>query len=79
MNLAMQRKVADGEARDIGACERVGPYYLLATFMEDVDYCDLKAGVWIWSIGRRLSDGVILASPRNDLYQNGEFECLWLR
>lgn len=79
MNLAMQRKVRNGEARDIGACERVGRYYMLATFMDDVDYCDLAAGVWIWSIGRRLTDGMILASPSADLYQNPEFECLWLR
>lgn len=34
---------------------------------------------YIWSIGKRHSDGVILASRNGDLYQNPEFECLWLR
>jgi hypothetical protein len=79
INQAMKRKIDDGEAIDLRHCARQGPYYILKEFVDDVDYCDGQKEQWIWSIGRRKKDGVILASPMADLYQNPEFECLWLR
>jgi hypothetical protein len=48
-------------------------------FKEGFDYCDAKNERWIWSIGRRLSDGTVLASLTDEFYQNAEYECLWLR
>lgn len=53
--------------------------YQLENFWEDHDYCDSATEQWIWSIGRRYSDGVIIASTAADLYQNPDYECLWLR
>lgn len=78
-NCAMARKLERGEAIDVSAFPREGKYYVLDAYADELDYCDAKAEQWIWSIGRRRSDGRILASPVNDLYQNPDFECLWLR
>ena len=79
MNMAMKRKVEDGDAIDVSKCEREGRYYVLIEFVDGADYCDTEKTVWIWSIGRRISDGKILASTAQDLYQNPDFECMWLR
>jgi len=79
MTNAMHRKVAATDAVDLSKNKREGDYYVLERFVDDVDYCDLEKTAWIWSIGRRHSDGVILASTSADLYQNPDFECLWLR
>jgi hypothetical protein len=78
-NRAMARKLMTGRAIDVSGCERYGGAYILPSFIEGVDYCDRKTEEWIWSIGRRKSDGVILASKRDEFYQNDNFECLWLR
>ncbi len=78
-NLRMQEKLQSNEAIDLSSCKREGKYYIIENFVEGVDYCDWEKQWWIWSIGKRYSDGVILASTRADLYQNPEFECLWLR
>lgn len=89
-NKAMQRKINSGEAIDLKDCRRIeadgtvegnkkNPYYVVENFIDDADYCDSSTESWIWSIGRRKSDGLILASTTADLYQNDEFECLWLR
>lgn len=78
-NQAMKRKLDKHEAVDVGPFPREGDYYRLDAFADDIDYCDATLEAWIWSIGRRLRDGMILASLQNDLYQNPEFECLWLR
>lgn len=86
----MERKIARGDAIDIKDCERLpadgtfegnnkNPYYILKSFEDDMDYCDSTLENWIWSIGRRKSDGLILASTTADLYQNDEFDCLFLR
>lgn len=77
-NRAMARKLIDGEAIDISGYPRTGQYYILIG-VEGKDYCDAEREEWIWSIGRRRADGVILASVSSDLYQNPQFECLWLR
>lgn len=79
MNNAMQRKIDANDAIDLSTHPREGDYYVLPLFVDDIDYCDRSKTVWIWSIGRRRSDGVILASTSADLYQNPDFECLWLR
>lgn len=79
LNLAMQRKLENERCIDVKDCEREGDYYVLEEFVDDVDYCDSTTETWIWSIGKRHSDGKILASTQGDLYQNPDFECLWLR
>lgn len=78
-NKRMEEKIESGEAFDVRACPREGRYYRLPEFFEDTDYCDGENEWWIWSIGRRHSDGVILASTAADLYQNPDYECLFLR
>ena len=40
---------------------------------------DAKNETWMWSVGRRISDNVLIASTTTDLFQNPEYECLWLR
>jgi len=79
INQRMQEKIESGDAVDLSKCKREGRYYIVPEFFDDVDYCDAAAECWIWSIGRRYSDGVILASTGNDLYQNPQFQCLFLR
>jgi hypothetical protein len=82
-NKAMKRKLDSGEAlcvREEGLEVEGSPgLFELNRFVDDVDYCDSKTERWIWSIGRRLSDGKIFASYGSDLYQNHNFECLFLR
>jgi hypothetical protein len=77
--LSMKRKLDAGEAIDISECPREGEYYILKEATERKDYFDLRNEIVIWSIGRRRRDGVILASAKRDLYDNPDFECLWLR
>lgn len=78
-NQAMRRKLNSGEAIDVSSLPTYGGAYILPTFTEDVDYCNSRTERWIWSIGRRKADGVILASHSTEFYQNAEYECLWLR
>jgi len=79
INKAMQEKLESGEAVDVSGCTREGRYYVLESFTEDADYCDAKKEFWIWSIGIRYSDGKILASTGSELYQNKDYQCIWLR
>lgn len=80
-NLAMKKELEKGAAldvREIGT--EVGPgKYQLPKVVDGKDYCDSRTEAWIWSIGKRKTDGVILASTAADLYQNDDYECLWLR
>lgn len=78
-NRAMARKLETRRALDLSMHPRVGNYYILDKVVDGMDYCDAVREVWIWSIGRRKSDGVILASDEANLYQNPDYECLWLR
>jgi len=78
-NKSMRRKIENGDAIDVGGFPTYGGAFVLPVFVDDIDYCDAKRERWIWSIGRRKSDGVILASCTDEFYQNAEFECLWLR
>ncbi len=82
-NLRMAEKLEDGDAVDVSDWPREGDYYIAPGIPEDyrrgLDYCVARDEVWIWSIGQRLADGVILVSRQSDLYQNPAFDCLWLR
>jgi len=79
-NKAMERKIASGEAIDIGKNYRTGQGdYILGSFVEEKDYCDSLLEQWIWSIGRHNETGLILASTSTKFYQNDQYECLFLR
>jgi hypothetical protein len=79
-NLRMQEKIERGEAIDVGDFPQVdGDYVITHNFVDGVDYCVAAEDAWIWSIGRRKADGVILASTTGKFYQNPDFECIWLR
>jgi hypothetical protein len=80
-NLAMQRKLEKLECLDVGEIGLpISPgVYQLSKFTEDADYCDAKHEAWIWSIGKRLSDGQIFAAIDTRFYQHPDYECLWLR
>lgn len=81
MNLAMERKLEKGEAVDVTkAGERIAPgVWRLREFVDNVDYCDAEREEWIWSIGRNLATGDIVAATDTRFYLNDEWECLWLR
>jgi hypothetical protein len=53
--------------------------FRLDRFDAGADYCVGSTEQWIWSIGRRLSDGAIFAAIDSRFYQNPEFHCLFLR
>lgn len=88
-NRAMARKLADGQAVDVaevGTVEernaagvatvwRLPPQF----FFEHHDYCHVPTEDWIWSIGRRKSDGAIFCALDARYYQSETFTCLWLR
>lgn len=80
-NLRMREKLNKGEAVDVSVYPTYGGAFVLPAgiFKEGLDYCDAKNEKWIWSIGRRLCDGVILASYSDEFYRNNNFECIWLR
>ncbi len=80
-NRAMAEKLREGSAVDISAFGREGHHYLLDAYADGIDYCDMNREAWVYSIGRRRKDGKIIAStnPNSDLYQNPEYDCLWLR
>lgn len=76
----MEDLLRNGKCVDVSKFPRDGKYYVLpGPPATSIDYCDATYERWVWSIGRRLSDGVILASLAPDLYANKNFECLWLR
>ena len=77
----MREMLMNHKAIDVSGCKKEGVFYILPSgmFAENLDYCNKETEQWIWSIGRRLSDNVILASHSTELYQNDLYECLWLR
>ena len=81
INLAMERKMKKGECIDVRTIgEDLGEgRFKLRSFDEDKDYCDAEYEQWIWSIGKHLTTGDIIASYSAEFYQNPEYECLWLR
>lgn len=80
MNKRMAEKLAGGEAVDVSECARTPEGdYILEKFIDDVDYCDKEREAWIWSIGKNIQTGQIIASTTGRFYQNPLYECLWLR
>jgi len=78
-NHTMRRRLQSGQCIDVGERPTYGGAFILPEFIPGKDYCDAKNERWIWSIGRRVGDGIILASYSDEFYQNNCFECLWLR
>jgi len=80
MNQAMKRKLDAGKAIDVSGCWRTEDGdYVLTKFVEGKDYCNMVRQEWIWSIGRRKSDGAILAAHDGRFFRNPDFDCVWLR
>lgn len=81
-NPAMIESITNGTCIDV---TRVGTYdpgedvYVLATFDYDKDYCEVEKARWVWSIGRRRSDGAVLAAFDSRFYLHPDYVCLWLR
>jgi hypothetical protein len=77
----MHEKLNLGECLDVNAIGRPigGGLFELDSCQMDVDYCDAATEQWIWSIGKSLADGTIVASIDGRFYQNPQYECLWLR
>lgn len=78
-NLRMEEKLKSGECIDVSGFPKEGHLYVLPRFVEGVDYCNAESEGWIWSIGRHRMDGTIYASHSTELYQNPDYECLFLR
>lgn len=81
INLRMAEKLKQEKCIDVLTIgkEIESGLYELNDFEEDVDYCDAKKELWIWSIGKRYSDNKIYAATDGRFYQNKNYECLWLR
>lgn len=87
-NLAMRRKLEKGDALDVEEMLATAPpepgdlyrgTFHLDRFVDDADYCVASTEQWIWSIGRRKSDGEIFAALDSRFYNHPDFNCLWLR
>ena len=78
-NKRMEEKLAMKRAVDVSGCKRVDDDYVITNYIDGVDYCDAETEEWIWSIGRRRSDGLVIASLTTKFYQHPDFECIWLR
>jgi ribosomal protein S1 len=83
-NRRMAEKIANGEAVSVHNKEMTddGHYVLEEEFFlanEDIDFCNAENETWIYAIGRRLTDNVIVASHSIELSSNPLFECLWSR
>jgi hypothetical protein len=92
-NLRMLEKIEAGECLDVETSgDEVEPgvfelHGVAKDAAEDsagpqgwgLDFCVKSREEWVWSIGKRLSDGKVLAATDARFYQNEDFECLWLR
>jgi len=80
-NVAMAMKLKGGQALNVlnEGRELESGMYELRRFVEDKDYCDPVKERWIWSIGRRFSDGKILAATDARFYNDRNHDCLFLR
>jgi hypothetical protein len=81
---AMEELVKTGEAVDVSNCHRwMDKFYdVTSTFRgmdAEVDYCDVKAGAWVWSIGEHKVTRRLYASLDASFYDNPDFDCVWLR
>ena len=94
LNLRMKEKLDSGECVDVaeGGGKEIEPgVFELRGRARDAaedsagpqgfgcDFCVAAREAWIWSIGKRRSDGAVLASTDARFYEHPEFECLWLR
>jgi len=81
INQRMLERITRGLAADVSSCERtIDGDYILDLYVPNIDYCVLTTEEWIWSIGRRRSDGIVLASTTTKFYpDSSEYECVWLR
>lgn len=80
-NLRMCEKLDLGECIDVNQIGRAaGPgVFVLSSYEGGVDYCDAANDQWIWSIGKDILTGEILAATDTRFYQHPQYECLWLR
>lgn len=82
-NLRMAEKLKDGRAIDVckfGTEIDPGIFDMPSDFdCEDVDLCASDGERWIWSVGKRKTDGHIFASVDGRFYMNPDYECIWLR
>lgn len=51
-NKAMQRSLDVAECIDLANTPRLGKYYILEKYEDNVDYCDAATESWVWSIGK---------------------------
>lgn len=75
----MLAKIKEGEAIDLSKAPRQGEFYVVRDFDVAKDYCVVKRGLWIKSMGRSRADGVVLASTSIELGNSSEVEVLWIR
>lgn len=81
-NKAMQRKLDEGSAIDVGEYEHMtdGLYRLpLDLKIGSLDLCVAKTEQWIWSVGKHKVTGDVFASTDDRFYKNADYECVWLR
>ena len=80
-NLRMREKLDLGECLDVNKIGRpVGHgVFVLARYEDGKDYCDAANEQWIWSIGRDVLNGEIIAAVDTRFYQHPQYTCLWLR
>lgn len=79
-NLRMEEKLKSGDLIDVAPFYQTsGGDYVLPQFFEGMDYADCETEEYVWSIGKRKSDGTIFASVTTKFYMNPDYECLWLR
>lgn len=88
MNKRMRAKVEAGDAINLyGAVRHLDGHttvFQVDALIEDMDYCVLDDGEdaldqWIYSIGRRDTDGIMLAATDVRFYKRDGFKCVWLR
>lgn len=80
-NLRMREKLDLGECIDvnkIGHSIVVG-LFVLDGYVDGKDYCDAANEAWIWSIGKNIVTGQIMAATDSRFYQNPHYTALWLR
>lgn len=84
-NKAMERKFKNHGAIDVRKAathiedDDGATLYTLPEYVDNIDYADGESEQWIWSIGRSLETGKIIAATDTRFYKNPYFECLWLR
>jgi hypothetical protein len=80
-NTWMRNALRSGDAIDVRVIGvEVEPgVFRLNEFIPDVDYVDAEDEVFIYSIGKGLESGEILASVDTRFYMNEDYECIYLK